>query len=148
MRAMDFAKYIITVACRKGHDITNLQLQKILYDIQSEYMSFYDSPAFDDEFTAWEYSPVVLNVYDQFCGYGGMPIRLAFDVDIPDDDKAIINPIIERDWDLAPWDIPHAYGSWQVYRMIYDNGNGRGLPIPQDLIRNFRNCYYTTQAVD
>lgn len=60
--ALDVAKYIIN-KCTIEHDaISNLQLQKILYYIQKWFLQN-GLVAFDDDFEAWSFGPVVLSVY-------------------------------------------------------------------------------------
>ena len=72
-RAMDLANYIVDKCIKDNVPITNLQLQRILYFIQKDFLKR-GSPAFSDYIEAWEFGPVVPNVYFCFCGFGTMPI--------------------------------------------------------------------------
>ena len=73
--AIDLSKYIVLKCIQDEHPISNLQLQKILYYIQKDFLSR-DDLAFSDSIEAWQFGPVVPNVYYYYCGYGAMPISL------------------------------------------------------------------------
>lgn len=71
-KAMDVAKYIITKCTRDEHPISNLQLQKILYILQKEYLQRDQKCLFFDDFEAWAFGPNIPNVYYYFCGFGSI----------------------------------------------------------------------------
>ena len=79
--AMQIAKYTINKCTTEGHPISNLQLQKILYYIQRELLQS-GIDGFEDEIQAWQFGPVVPEVYRQYCGFGAIPIRMKYDVEI------------------------------------------------------------------
>ena len=72
--AMDIARYIVDKCTNDGCPISNLQLQKILYFIQRDYLKK-DSQAYSEEIQAWQFGPVVPDVYYRYCGFGAMPIE-------------------------------------------------------------------------
>jgi len=53
-----------------GDLMTNLKLQKLLYYLQGYYLAVFDKPLFDDEIEAWQYGPVVPDVYYEFNAFG------------------------------------------------------------------------------
>ena len=63
------------------NDLTNLKLQKILYYAQAEYFQKFHSALFSDEIEAWEFGPVINDVYQWLKGCGAYPIS-SFDVGI------------------------------------------------------------------
>jgi uncharacterized phage-associated protein len=76
----NFAKHIISVVHNDGQEITNLQLQKIMYFslqyalknnlfTRQQYEELYDEP-----FLVWRYGPVVKNIYEKYKVYGSDPI--------------------------------------------------------------------------
>ena len=67
--ALDIAKYIISKCTSDEKPINNLQLQKILYYAQKEFLRV-SSALFDDEFEAWQFGPVIPSAYYQYCGFG------------------------------------------------------------------------------
>lgn len=56
-KAMDLANYIVDKCIKDNVPITNLQLQRILYFVQKDFLKR-GSPAFLDEIEAWEFGPV------------------------------------------------------------------------------------------
>ena len=139
-QAVDLSKYIVTKCTNDNSPISNLQLQKILYFIQKAYLK-QGYQAFADETEAWQFGPVVPNVYYYFSGYGAMPIEDGYDcsnLSLTAEDYRIIDPIVEEKRQLAPWDLVNethkAGGAWdQVYR----SGLGNHCIIPINLIREF-----------
>lgn len=135
--AIDLAKYIVTKCTSENEPISNLQLQKILYYIQREFLQMQNVPAFRDEIEAWQFGPVVPTVYYRFCGSGAMPIKNSFEnIPIKSYDKSCIDKIVEEKRRLSPWslveDTHKSDGAWaQVYR----NGAGNHKPISTDLIK-------------
>ena len=134
--AVHIAKYIINKCTIDQHPISNLQLQKILYCIQRYFLKN-DMLAFDDDFEAWQFGPVIPEVYYLFCGFGAIRIRMKYDIDIGSDYATIINPIIERKRLLNPWDwsndINAAGKAWDT---IYSNGNGNHKTIHKQIVKN------------
>ena len=80
--AIDLAKYVVWYVNSKDVPITSLKLQKLLYYIQGAHIKEIGRVLFHDDIEAWEYGPVVRNVYIQYCGYGALNLRSA-----PDDGK-------------------------------------------------------------
>lgn len=135
-KAMDLANYIVDKCIKDNVPITNLQLQRILYFIQKDFLKR-GSPAFSDYIEAWWFGPVVPNVYFCFCGFGAMPIFISRDT-VPklSTDKNIIDNIVENKRSLTPWEIAKETskitGAWSK---VYDNGKGSHRIIPVDLIK-------------
>lgn len=63
--ALNIAKYIIDKCTRERYPVSNLQLQKILYYIQREFLQL-GTKAFSEEIEAWQFGPVVPAVYRQY----------------------------------------------------------------------------------
>lgn len=134
--ALNMAKYIIDKCTKDRYPISNLQLQKILYYIQREFLQ-QGAMAFPENIEAWQFGPVVPGVYKQYCGFGALPIRMRYTVVIQENDQRIINPIIEKKRILNPWDmVSDTHSSGKAWDLIYNDGLGDHQVIPQDLIRN------------
>lgn len=71
-RAIDIAKYVVTKCVRDSHPISNLRLQEILYYLQKKYISI-GSQLFGDPIEAWEFGPIVPDVYYKFVALGLKP---------------------------------------------------------------------------
>lgn len=134
--ALSMAKYIIDKCTKDKYPISNLQLQKILYYIQREFLQ-QGEIAFPEEIEAWQFGPVVPEVYRQYCGFGALPIRMRYMVRIELDDIRMINPIIEKKRILNPWDmVSDTHSSGKAWDLIYRDGAGDHQVIPQELIKS------------
>ena len=134
--AIDLSKYIVLKCIKDGHPISNLQLQKILFYIQKDFLSK-GKIAFADDIEAWQFGPVVPDVYYYFCGFGAMPISIMQgEYTIEEQDKAIVDEIIETKRILDPWELvaeTHKLGG--AWDQIYRNGLGNHQVISTELIR-------------
>lgn len=80
--AKRIASYFIKKSdSNKENDLTNLKLQKILYYAQAEHYREYNKPLFSEPIEAWEYGPVVYDVYKWLSGCGAYRIS-SFDVEL------------------------------------------------------------------
>jgi len=134
--ALEIAKYIIDKRTKDNCPVSNLQFQKILYYIQREFLQ-QGEIAFPEEIEAWQFGPVVPEVYRQYCGFGALPIRMRYMISIEADDVKIINLIVEKKRMLNPWDlVSDTHSSGKAWDLIYRNGLGDHQIIPQELIKN------------
>ena len=134
--ALSMAKYIIDKCTKDKYPISNLQLQKILYYIQREFLQ-QGAMAFPENIEAWQFGPVVPEVYKQYCGFGALPIRMRYAVVIQSNDENIINPIIKKKRILNPWDmVSDTHSSGKAWDLIYREGLGDHQIIPQELIKS------------
>lgn len=141
--AIKLARYIINKCAEDEHPITNLQLQKILYYVQREYLRKHNEPAFVDDIEAWKFGPVVPEVYYTFCYYGGMSIDKRFEdanaVKEDIDDLDLVDEIVVNKRELEPWGMvsdTHKPGS--AWDKTYQKGKGNHQVISIDLIRRDR----------
>lgn len=100
--AKEIADYVIYLASQKTigdggekEGITNLKLQKILYFIEAYYLSVKGKSAFVDDILAWEYGPVVPDIYHRFKHYENKPIfsEEGYTCSLPNEDKKIIQEV-------------------------------------------------------
>ena len=136
--ALPLAQYTVTKCEAEGEPISNLQLQKIMYFLQSVYCwSTKGRLLFSDEFEAWPYGPVLPDVYEQFSDYGGRLIHEKFDQSstLPNEIKAFIDEGIEVLRKKSPWDLvktSHAPNS--PWAQTWKDGAGFKKTIPNSLI--------------
>jgi uncharacterized phage-associated protein len=69
------ANLVLDVADTIGVGITNLQLQKILYFVWGEYYARFNNDLFVEKFSAWEYGPVIPEIYHSFKNNSNQRIR-------------------------------------------------------------------------
>ena len=135
-KAMELSTYIVSKCIKEDCPISNLQLQKILYYIQKAFLNRGDR-AFSDNIEAWQFGPVVPNVYDHYCGYGAMPISFSsIKYDVAKEDKQLIDSIVESKRVLAPWDlVEETHKKGGAWDKTYKNGSGSHEVIPTELIK-------------
>ena len=61
-------KYGIKDNCEVAEYITPLKLQKLLYYVQGLSLRIFDKPAFINNISAWQYGPVIEEVYKKYKG--------------------------------------------------------------------------------
>lgn len=69
--ALDIANYFIKYS---GYAKTNLQILKMSYIAHGYMLALYDKPLFDNVVEAWDYGPVVPDIYKKFKKWGANPI--------------------------------------------------------------------------
>lgn len=79
MKALDLAKYIILDSAKIGYPVSNLQLQKVLYFTNMFYISKNDTNLIDEPFEAWQFGPVIREIYDEYSINGSNRIYLEED---------------------------------------------------------------------
>lgn len=96
--ALEVAKYTINKCIELGRPISNLQLQKILYYIQGEYMKKnHGEVLFNESIEAWQYGPVVPDVYYKYKMYSASRIiDKQEEIEITASNKPIIDEVIEN----------------------------------------------------
>lgn len=141
--ASQLAHYVVDKCTEDREPVSNLQLQKIMYFLQSVYCEATSDLLFADEFEAWPYGPVLSDVYREFSSYGGGLICRNYD-DFNScpfgDRKVFIDEGIKVLRRMSPWDLvktSHADGSpWSV---VWNDGVGYKDTIPNSLIRSSSN---------
>lgn len=76
--ALSISKYLISKSnpAEGGELLSNMKLQKLLYYCQGFYYAKFKSKLFEDNIYAWQYGPVVKDVYHNFKHYGSNGISL------------------------------------------------------------------------
>lgn len=78
---MAIANFVISFAQTKGISVSNLQLQKILYFIQTAFLLETGKGIISGEFSRWQYGPVLQEVYSSYKDNGAASIdRLAVSI--------------------------------------------------------------------
>ncbi|QDK79755.1 DUF4065 domain-containing protein [Spirosoma sp. KCTC 42546] len=80
LSASQVAEYLLGLSRPEvGDTISNLKLQKLLYYCQGLHLAMYGKPLFSEQIFAWNYGPVVAEVYSQYKHFG------AKGIDVPDE---------------------------------------------------------------
>jgi len=138
----DVARYIISIFSDKAEyglddGMTNLRLQKLLYLAQGYYLAEYGRPLFNDDIEAWQYGPVVRDVYVKYS-----PFKSGILQDVPpedgsladDEEEMIIRVLGEFGKYSAGYlvNLTHAPGT--PWDMVYD---GEKRKIGKDRIKEY-----------
>lgn len=104
MKATELVGHIVMFSEQVGKPVTNLRLQKLLYFIQKESLRELGTPAFDDDICAWQYGPVIPDVYYAFSFYANMPIiNVNISPNICERIVEIIRNVVKSFADIATW---------------------------------------------
>lgn len=125
-----------------GWTVSNLKINKLLYIAHMFHLGRGRGPLVSDSFEAWDYGPVLPNVYHQAKAFGSGPVRNVFNRvhDIPSGTEAdILREAYESLRNARPGhlvNITHwEHGAWaKNYRP-----GGRHIIIPDsDILDEFR----------
>lgn len=97
-KAIDVAKYVIEHEDACDRSTSNLRLQKLLYFVQAQFLVSRGEACFYDRIEAWDFGPVVPNVYHEFKFFGSfdIPSSLAKDrMPLSSGDEQLINDMID-----------------------------------------------------
>ena len=94
--ALDVARHIINYVNDQGGAVSNLKLQKLLYFVQGFFLILKGEPCFDSRIEAWNFGPVVPDVYFKFrsCGSCGIP-AVDFADPIAGKDALLIDEVVD-----------------------------------------------------
>jgi len=72
--SIPIAQYFLKLAAKEKKEITNLQLQKLVYYAAVWYFTFFEKKLFNDRIEAWIHGPAIPRLYGHFKGFGFKPI--------------------------------------------------------------------------
>lgn len=135
--AMAVADFIIDFCSRKKEPVSNLRLQKLLYFTWVRFYEKTNRNLFYDPMYAWQLGPVVPEVYNNFCSYGGRPINQIWDgTEIEQDDAEILGNIIMQYWNVPSSElVERTHKPDTAWYQVYDGGKGNRKVIPFELIK-------------
>ena len=85
MRAIKVSKLFLFWSAKNGDDpITNLKLQKLLYYAQGWSFAELKRELFEDNVEAWQYGPIVSEVYNTYKSFKNLPIEYDIEKDNSD----------------------------------------------------------------
>ena len=71
---LEISEYIVNKCTKEKSPINNLQLQRLLYVLQREFL-LRDNILFFEDFEAWLCGSIIPNVFYKFCGFGAGDIN-------------------------------------------------------------------------
>jgi hypothetical protein len=139
MNAVELAWFIVRRCANRSFPISNLQLQKMLYFLQKMNLEKKGVPLFHEKIVAWQFGPVVREVYYTFATYSSLRI-------IPTEydpnpklflEDFLLEEIDERS-EQKPWDLVdethQKNGAWDK---VFKNGAGNDRVITLEMIKTY-----------
>ena len=127
------SEYIIQFYKEKDKKITNLELQKLAYFLEAIYMVCEDdSHLYNEDFSAWNFGPVNLVIYNKYKKFGNLPIDLEENIEINPINKKYIENLYNlfKDFNATQLvNLSHSKGS--PWYEIYSENDGK---IPRNEI--------------
>lgn len=108
----DVARFFLSLVDEDAGDVmTNLKLQKLVYYAQGFYLAKYGKALFPERIYAWEYGPVVPNLYHALKKHGSNPISLS-DLD------SLPQQRLDNDTKKLLSEINSVYGQFSAVRLM------------------------------
>ena len=127
----------------KGDIISNLKIQKLLYYVQGYHLALYGERIFNEDIYAWQYGPVVQEVYHEFKQFGSNAIPVPADFDF--------DTFNENQLDLIT-EVNSLYGQYSAVKlmeMTHNETPWQNTPINEiisdDLLREYFSNYITVE---
>jgi uncharacterized phage-associated protein len=147
MEVFDAAAYIINnLKVGEESTVTNLALNKLLYFAQGHYLAESGDPLFRNAIEAWDFGPVVPEVYHRCKKYGDTAITPDWEYEYPGEfDRGYLDGIIRE------------YGKFSVFSLVaMSHASGtpwdktcRGSVIEQDDMKEyFKTCLWPDEDED
>lgn len=128
MNARDVVEYLLRLSDTEANDITNLKLQKLVYYVQGFHLAMYGEPVFNEPIEAWQYGPVVRELYNTYKGQGNAIIPPAEDYDFS-------GPVEGRMQELMQ-EINEVYGQFSGIKLMHMTHEERPWLEAQELNRS------------
>ena len=151
-QAADVAACIINMALESGEYISNLQLQKLLYFCQCRSLQKTGIRLFSDNIVAWQYGPVVKDVYYAYSYRGASNILESDDTTIDNETGrlrkvarltgealSLVQDVFDTFKGWSAWELVRKShrpgGAWDKVYNKDGEGLGYGDVIPDRLMR-------------
>lgn len=121
--AVELAEKVISIVHENGMYITNLQLQKVMYYIQGEYLHKFGCKAFDDPTECWPYGPAIKRIWNVYDTYGRKPINSReSNLSLSIQEEVCIKKVINEKLRINVWDLVDQTHAELPWRSANDKG--------------------------
>lgn len=127
----------------EGKFVTQMKVQKLLFFAQGYHLAKFGEPLIIEEFEAWQYGPVVPNIYEDYKLYGS---KLITDTDFAPRFKTMYldykaQDAIQYTWDLLKDISAMALSNWThqpetPWSLVYSS-NSKSTPIDNTAIKKY-----------
>ncbi len=147
MKAKDIAEYFLSLVDEeKGDFLTNLKIQKLLYYAEGFSLAISKTSLFEEKIMAWNYGPVVVEVYNEYKQYNSNPVLQSSDFDNEKYDSAtkdLLNEVYDVYGRFSPSalvDMTHSEAPWI---------NAKKSPKTNfEISRKAMQSYFSTQLIE
>jgi uncharacterized phage-associated protein len=88
------ANKFLELSRNENLDITQMKLQKLVYISHGFCLAILNKPLISDDIQAWQYGPIIPELYNEFKPFGKSPIKsLATNMYVDDDLEIIKTPV-------------------------------------------------------
>lgn len=142
MKAMEVTRYILQKAKERNKIVTNLKLQKILYDFNIEFIRNNSKPLIEDSFEAWPHCAVIRNIYNKFSFFASNNIFL-LDYELEDKNNLIILNKLDNKLkellEIKPYSLDEFWHKPNsAWHKNYEKGKNNTIPL-KDILEEARN---------
>lgn len=146
-RVLDVSRYVIQYSNEKKYRVSNLKLQKLLYFIQASFL-LGDRLCFKEKIEAWNFGPVVPEVYRAYRQYASTSIpTVDYDIvgyeyvakesiHIAEKDKKKINSVIDMFSDYTATELVYITHNQSPWIDAYVEGTNNEI-TPESIQRYF-----------
>lgn len=146
IKPIDIAKIILS---KKSY--SQLELEKIMYFADCEYLKLYGIPIFFEEFEAWDYGPVIPDVYHKFKHYGREKIKFSEEekliscskmMKFKEYDKvsSVIDKVIKKYENFTANDlVDETHKPNSPWDLVYKDGLGKNRKIGKCIVKDYVN---------
>ncbi|HNW49669.1 MAG TPA: DUF4065 domain-containing protein [Prolixibacteraceae bacterium] len=122
-----------------GELISNLKLQKLLYYMQGFHLAVFDTPLFDDDIFAWQYGPVLPEVYYRYKANGNKGIE-------PVGEVIVLEEKEEKLFD----EVFSVYGEFSaigLMNLTHEEDPWKNTPIGEKILKDKMTEFFKTRIV-
>lgn len=137
--AKDIARYVLVYYERHNTGCSNLKLQKVLYFLQAEFLVTKRKRLFREPIIAWDFGPVVKEVYEEYkmFGSGTIPIAYMTSPFIELEDLQILDTMLTELQDYSSATLTNITLHQSPWRQNYNRERENEIPI-QDIYNFFK----------
>lgn len=140
-KAIDIANKILAKATETDYCdlVSNLKLQKMLYYMQGFHLAYFNTHLFEEEIEAWQYGPVVRDVYFTYNEYGNNGIEYKEDVtSLTDEQEDLFNEV---------YDIFIEYSAIGLMNMTHEEEPWKNTQINSIIPKEIMKKYFKTRLL-
>jgi len=142
--AVAVAQRFLDLAAAEHKALTNMQLQKLVFFAHGVYLAGFNEPLIDEPIRAWDFGPVIPELYERLRHFGRNPVRTELAPEL----RSVLEHDERADEAIvAVWDAYRNHTAFQLSQIthlpntpwdkIWNQPNGRYEVIPNAIIQQY-----------